>query len=178
VLALWIISGIIAVFVLVLLIPVDFVFGFKTEDQAAGRARVEWLFGAVRKTIGGKNGKPAARNRRSQILARLRNRSMLSLGRRLLRALKVHRLNGVVRLGLDDPASTGMAYGIAQLFLACVPLPPGSDFRIEPDFCGLTFEADVEGRVRVYPLRVLGIMLAYLFSREGRHAVRKMATAR
>jgi hypothetical protein len=178
VLILYIIVGLIAGFALILLIPVDFVFRLRTEGEPAASARVEWLFGMAKKEIVRKKKKPAAKKRRQEgIVTRLRRRVVLGLVKRLLRAVEFNRLNGFIRLGLDDPASTGIVYGICQFLLTFASLPPGSDFRVEPDFNELAFRADVEGRVRVIPLQVTGITLGFVFSPEGWHALKQSIRA-
>lgn len=176
-LALYIAAGVIVLLVVVLAIPADVVFRFNTEGEPPTTARVELFFGMAKKEVTRKKKKPAAKKRPQEgIVKRLRRRAILGLVRRLIRAIRFKRLNGVVRFGLDDPASTGIAYGISQALISVVSLPAGSDFRIEPDFSGPSFQANVEGRVCIYPLQVTGSTLGYLFSREGRRAVRKLAT--
>lgn len=174
-LALYIVIGFLGLIVLVLAVPVDFVFRFSTEGEPRASVRVEWFFGIAKKEIVRKKKKPAAKKRPQEGIIRwLRRRAVLGLVRRLIKAVRFNRLNGVIRLGLDDPASTGIAYGIAQSLISVVSLPPGSDFRLVPVFSSPTFQADVEGRVRVYPLQAAAITLGYLFSREGWHAVRRL----
>ena len=178
-LALYIATGVIALLLVILAIPVDFVFRLNTEGEPVARARVELLFGMTRKEIARKKKKPTAKKRPQEgLVKRLRRRAILGLVRRLIKAVRFRRLNGVIRLGLDDPASTGIVYGIAQALISFVSLPPGSDFSLVPDFSSPSFQADVEGRVRVYPLQAAGITLRYLFSREGRRTIRRLAVAR
>jgi hypothetical protein len=179
VLVLYFIAGALILVMVALAIPVDFVFRLNTEGEPVARARVELFFGMAKKEIARKKKKAAAKKRPQEgIVKRARRRVILGLVRRLIKAIRFRRLNGVIRLGLDDPASTGIVYGIAQALISFVSLPPGSDFSLVPDFSGPSFQADVEGRVRVYPLQAAGIMLRYLFSREGWHTVRQLAAAR
>ena len=176
-LAVYIVAGVLASAVLLLAVPLDVVFQLRTEGGPLARARLEWFFGMARKEVKRPKGKPAAKRKREPIAKRVRRRVVVGLVRRLMRAVRFRNLDGTVTLGLGDPASTGMAYGFAQAAIS-VALPPWSEFQLVPDFAGESFEADVEGRVRVYPLKAAGIMIAYVFSREGRAAVRKLATGR
>lgn len=76
-----------------------------------------------------------------------------ALIRQLLRTLRI-RPHSTLRIGLDDPAQTGILYG--RLCALALPL------RIEPVFTGTAFALHLQGRF--IPLRILWSLLAYSFS--------------
>ena len=68
----------------------------------------------------------------------------------LLRLLRPTEVHARIRLGLDDPASTGAAAGLVCA-LTSLATRPHWDVRFEPDFIGPTLHGSAELRWLVRP---------------------------
>jgi hypothetical protein len=186
VLALYVIAGIVLFIVLVLSIPVDMTLDLEATERAGTKMRVGWLFGLFWKDIRGRRRKkkPVKKGRKGfmSFLSVLRVRGLpegiLRLARRVFGRIKVGRMDVDIRLGLDDPADTGMMYSV--LWPVLVPVNPFGpmNFRLEPVFEEPTFEASLHGRVRVYPIQMVGSLLRFVFSPTGLRAIKAMAVSR
>jgi hypothetical protein len=185
VLALYIIAGIILFIILVLSIPVDMALELEATERAGSKMRVGWLFGLFWKDIRGrKRKKPVKREKRDMryFLSVLRVRGLpggiLKLARRMLGRLKVGQMDIDIRLGLDDPADTGMVYSVLWPVLIPVGALGPVNFRFEPAFDEPAFDASVHGKVRVYPIQMVGPVLRFVFSPTGLRAIRAMVVSR
>ncbi|MBN1857508.1 MAG: DUF2953 domain-containing protein [Dehalococcoidia bacterium] len=92
-------------------------------------------------------------------------RSIERLVRRLLRSPRVRLLYADIRVGLDDPADTALVIGpLSQAAMFADMWSPYS-FRVTPVF-GDTAMLEGEGAldVRLYPIRVIVPVVAFLFS--------------
>jgi hypothetical protein len=191
VLALYIVAGILLVIVLVLSIPVDLVFDFRTGRDGKATLKVEWFFGLVGKRLlpQKKTQRPRKpRKKRRGVgsflsyisLARTRGvvPAFIKLVRRMLGSLHIRQFNADLRLGLDDPADMGIVYGL--LWPAFVlPIRSGpATLRIEPVFDSPTFEAALQGKVRVFPAEVVTNALRFVFSPAGLRLIKLMAVLR
>jgi hypothetical protein len=184
-LALYIAGGVIVVLVCMLLVPLRVTFRLNTTGAPPASGRAEWLFGLVKRDIMGRPAARPATGKTKPATARRRRlpgfgsmNALAALSARLLRALRFERLDGFLRFGLDDPASTGIAFGWLQAALAVACLPPGSNLQIQPDFTEPVLEADIEGKMSVVPLRVAGIMGRFAMTRDGRRALGQLRAMR
>ena len=75
-------------------------------------------------------------------LLRLAKKSII----RILKHILPRRLNGTLRFGFNDPATTGIVTGAAAIFYPKYQ----KHFHLEPDFQESCFEADCEGRGRIH----------------------------
>ena len=181
-LVLYIAAGIIVFLTLSLLIPIDFVFDLKTRREPLFSLRASWLFGLVGRDLHKRAQKGVRQKKRKYSFRRLRQigtdlktlSALIKLAKSLVCSIKVKRLSGHLKLGFEDPADTGLAFGLIQPLFACFSLPASADFRIEPDFSTSVLEGEAEGRLRIYPLRVTGVMLKFICSREGRYAIKRL----
>ena len=184
-LALYIIAGIVLFVVLVLSIPVDMVLDLEATERAGTKMRVGWLFGLFWKDIRGRRRKKPVKKERKDFmsfLSVLRVRGLpegiLRLIRRMFGRIKVGQMDVDIRLGLDDPADTGMIYSV--LWPLLVPVNPFGpvNFRVEPIFDEPAFETSLHGRIRVYPIQMVGPVLRFIFSPTGFRAIRTMVVSR
>ncbi len=184
-LALYIIAGIVLFVVLVLFIPVDMALNLEAHESVKARMRVGWLFGLVQKDMRQRRKKKPEKKRKENIkpiLSVLRTkglpRGLLKLAGQMLSCLKVRELDAGLRVGLDDPVDTAMMYS-----LLCPALVPLSSFgpvrlRMEPVFDEPTFEASLYGKVRLYPIQTVGLLLRFILSPTGWRTVRVMVVSR
>jgi hypothetical protein len=187
VLALYIVAGIVLFIIGVLSIPVDMMLDIDSAGGEKAKMRMGWLFGLVwRDMRRRKKRKPekVKKERRDirPFLSLLRIRGLptkaLRLARQMLGLLKVKRLDADLRVGLDDPADTAMLWSV--LWPALIPLNSYGPmiFRVEPAFGEAAFEVNVQGRVRLIPIQMVGPVLRFFVSREGWRLVRSMVVAR
>jgi hypothetical protein len=91
---------------------------------------------------------------------------LVGLARRLVAQTQVRRFEVNARVGLDDPADTGILYGaLAPLF---VSLDAGSRWSrscvFEPEFSRECLEMSASGRLTLLPLRYLLVIGGFLMS--------------
>lgn len=91
-------------------------------------------------------------------------RSLVGVGRRLLRALAPKDLRLWVRFGLGDPAATAWLWSACSLARASGHFGAGSRIEVDADFGEAGLEIDGGGTVRIVPLAILAIVLAYLLT--------------
>jgi hypothetical protein len=181
VLALYIIAGIILFVILVLSIPVDMAFAFEAHQDVKATMRVGWLFGLVWKDIRRRRKKkPKKKKERSMkpLLSALRTRGLLrrllKLARQLLSCLKVRQLDADFRVGLDDPVDTGIMCSV--LWPALVPINwfGPMRFRMEPAFDEPAFEGSLHGKIRLFPIQMVGPLLCFVLSPTGLRTLKLM----
>ncbi len=156
------------------------------------RGKILWLFGAIQFPVGGGDqsrgtGGPGRTPKRKKRRAKKTGRSVriapsdipiatrvvLTLIRRVIRSFSVT-VDGELRLGLNDPADTGVLWGegyaLAQRVVASTGL------NIYPCFDRATLDFRGSATVRVIPLALFVPVLQAALSREGRmlfHSIRK-----
>lgn len=185
-LALYIVVGIVLLVVLVLSIPVDTAFDVDGPGGARSRTRIGWLFGLLWKDVGRKRKKAPKKKKKERkgfaFLSLLMTRGvatgLLKLVRRIFSRIKVRDLDARLRIGLDDPADTGMLY--SALWPALIPLTyTGSTrVRMELSFEEPALELAARGRIRVFPIRMVWPMLAFALSPAGLRMMKRMVVRR
>jgi len=184
VLAVYIIAGIILLLILMLSIPVEIAFDLEIPGEAKSRVRVGWLFGLVWKEIGRGRKKPKRKKKRGlkPFLSLLRTRGLpgklLKLARQILSRVKVRQLDADLRIGLDDPVDTGMLCSLMWPALVSLNSSGPVKVRIEPSFAEPALEASVHGRVRLFPIEMVGSLLCFVLSPAGLRAARLMVVSR
>lgn len=179
--------------VALLAIPIDVVFAVQRDERFEGRVTIGWLFGLARVPVGPpharakpKKAKPArvhrGPHRPHKVSAMLRSegflRRLVRLLRRLAGRIHVRRLRLYLRLGLDDPADTGQLWGVVGPLAWAAPVPTGADLAIEPEFTGATFQFNGEGAVRIVPIEILALLIAFALSPVTWRALRAPGTGR
>ena len=176
--------GSLAVFIiLVLCVPLDMVFHAGSYEKPKFRMRLAWLFGLVSKELekGKKKpkekrevaeGKPKRRKRgiRARTIFKiLRTKGLLrrlgGLIRDTLSRLKIRDLGANVRVGLDDPADTGLLFAVigpATSFLSSsfrhrIRVEPS--FEDEPVFAGYLY-----GTAGLRPIQLVPPFIRFVFS--------------
>jgi hypothetical protein len=139
-----------AAILLIVPVRVDLELDMAAEPSGRSvRAQVRWLFFAWRSGTP-RRGRPertrrthyGRRLRPRRVLAAIRTRGFLGRTRRLagdlMRALAPRTVEGWVRFGLEDPASTGALFGAAHA-AASVAQATGWTLRLDPEFSGPAF---------------------------------------
>jgi hypothetical protein len=162
-----------------LAIPVEIAFSVQRREMFNKTISIGWLFGVVRATLPMNGTKPSSDRRKKKkknggkdrgrrAIAIARNTSfrqrLLKLFKDILGATRVSGLTLRARLGLDDPADTGMLWGFVGPLASLLASIRSAAIRIEPEFMCETFELDSEGKVRIIPIQYIFIMVGFILS--------------
>ena len=101
-------------------------------------------------------------------------RGLLKLSRRILSGIRVRHLDARVRIGLDDPAATGILY--SALWPVLVPLTNNSSakVRMELSFEEPALDVIARGRIWVFPIQMVWSVLLFVLSPTGLRAMKLM----
>jgi hypothetical protein len=181
----FLLAGLVGLGILLLAVPVSVDFRVQGIEPFSGHVGVRWMFGLVRLRLPfpGAGSSPrrreevpkaprdgdgsAPRGRGRNVLAALRQgafrRRVQRLVGDLVRAVHVHRVRLLMRLGLGDPADTGRLWALVGPVNA-VARWRDVDIRIEPDFLEPVLEFEADGRVDVVPLRFVVLVVGFALS--------------
>ncbi len=154
-----------------LAIPVDLLFYLKKDETLVYRAELCILFGLL--TIDmtkqdqkiGKSTSPKKQKREkkprlpSWVESKRFIKRFMRLIMDLLHTLQIKELSMHWHIGLDDPADTGMMLGILQPILL-----PWKNATLRADFQEAIFEGYCKAHIRLFPIRIIGYILAFIFS--------------
>jgi len=192
---LWVIvtlASLAVILVLVLSVPFDMAFQVSVPGRPRFRIKLLWLFGLVSKEITGekkpeekkevvqKRQKPGAGRRRFRdILAILRTRGLLRQLRVLIgdifSRLKIRDLAADFRVGLGDPAETGLLFALIGPTTFCLSSSFPLQIRVQPSFADeATFEGYSCGAVRLCPIQLVIPFLRFVFSLATVRMVKKL----
>ena len=111
------------------------------------------------------------------ILSIIRTRGLMGSLKRFLKglagAIRVRRFRARLRMGLEDPADTGMAAGYLWSMIGCLESLHPLDVRIEPSFHEEVLEGEVEGALRIWPALCVLPLLRFSISRPMHRAARQ-----
>jgi hypothetical protein len=155
---------------LLLALPVDLNFSLEKEETLKYRAELGLFFGLLSVDVTPKAGRPAAKarpKRRRRTKSRLGSvlgneasfKRFIRLMRDLRRSFRIRELTLHCRVGLGDPAQTGMLMGVLHPLLL-----PGRDITLTADFQEAVFEGRCSARIRLLPVQVVGSLLAFAVS--------------
>jgi hypothetical protein len=172
-------------------------------DKAAGRParklNVYWWFGRLRVPIrssapatAGKAPKAVAKKPRPRrdhraprvqtIMAFLGSDGLIARVawtlRRLAQVFVIKKARLHVRFGLDDPADTGMLYGyVSPLIALCAAAGPDR-IVVTPEFAQAEWGYRAQFKAEFVPLRIVAVLLRFVFAREVRAALWRAWKAR
>ncbi len=183
------IAGLAALFILVLCVPLGIMLRLDIYGRPRFRLKLTWLFGLVRKEVSkgkekpGKKekpeekkvmveGRPKTKRRRGGtklIFNLLRTeglpRQIKNLVTGIFRALKIGDFGADFRIGLGNPADTGLlfaAIGPAVLWLSSA-FP--HRLRMQPSFADeAVFEGYLHGALSLRPILLISPVLGFVFS--------------
>lgn len=156
-------------FVLILLsIPVDLGFYLKKDETLEYQAELCLLFGLLtidmtqktRKiTLPKKQKKEKNLHLSSLVESKRFIKQLMRLIKDIFHELQIKELRMHWHFGLGDPADTGMLLGLLQPALL-----PWKNATLSGDFQEAVLEGYCKAEVRIFPIRILGYMLAFIFS--------------
>lgn len=137
--------------------------------------KLVWLFGLVSKEISREEkaaeGKPEPGRRRvgaKTVFLLLRTRGLLeqlkSLLKDILGCFKIRHLVANFRVGLDDPADTGLFFAFVGPVAHFLNSSFSHEIRVQPAFDKAVFEGFSHGTVKLRPIRLFPPLLRFAFS--------------
>lgn len=183
-----------ALLVLLLCIPLDLALRFDSDRRPKFSMKLVWLFGLVRTEA--RRQKPAEKEVIAErkpklgeqenvirvIFKVLRTKDMpgqiTHLLRSIFRHLKIRDLVANLKIGLDNPADTGLLFAlIAPLSLFASFLP--YQIKIEPSFTANFFlQGHFSGVIRTQPIHLVGSFIGFVFSLPVVRAVKTLALSK
>ena len=185
----WILAtvlGILLFFVILLSVPVDLIFCLEKEADFKSRVRVGWLFGLVGKGISVKEKKPEKEEKKKgnikPVIAMLKTRGfpqkLLRFFRDVFQHLNVHELKLYFRIGLGDPAETGMLFAAVGPAMVYTRSLTSLDIQIEPDFVQEKLRGYCKGDMRALPIQFVKPLIFLVFLPTTIRAIKTMVAAR
>ena len=186
-----------ALLVALLAIPVSLRFDVAWDKTLRKDIHLQWAFGLLSVQLApGKTEEhepkakaPAPKRPRAERKASKRKRNVLGalrlkpVRRRIVRfvadlwrAVQKRDLSLRMRVGLGDPADTGRLWALVGPLAGWLSTLRDAAVTIEPEFFEPTVEIETHGHIRVVPLRVLGIVIAFALSPAAWQGLRAMRT--
>jgi len=182
---LWVVislASLAVILIFVLCVPLDMTLHADVYGKPKLRLKLSWLFGLVSKEVTrGKEPKEKkklvkekrkpreGKRRLRDILEILRTRGLLSQLKRLLSdvlsRLKIRDLIADFRVGLGDPADTGLLFALIGPATFWLNSSLSHQIRVQPSFEGEgVFEGYSHGVVRLRPIQLVIPFLRFAFS--------------
>ena len=182
-----VVFGVFLFFVLLLTIPFDLTFYVEKDIDFKSRVRVGWMFNLIGKDIKWKKKpkkeKPKKKKRRrvKPFIAMLRARGFL---RRLLRFVRdifrnshVREFRAYLRIGLSDPADTGMLFAVIAPTIVRLGAFTPLDIQIIPNFEQEGLNGYIKGNLRLFPIQIFTVMGLFAFSPATIGAIKALVSA-
>ena len=176
-------ASLVVLIILILCVPIDMSFHMEVYGRPKFKMRLVWLFGLVHKELGRKKREPdeneeVTKGRPKRTKWRIKARTILQiiktkgLLRRLggllrdtISRLRIKEFRANFRVGLDDPADTGLLFAVigpATFFLSSYL---HHQIRVEPSFEDeAVLEGYLYGTVRLRPIRLIPPFIRFIFS--------------
>lgn len=172
----WIVTTLLIILlflILLLFIPIDLTFHVEKEETLKSILRVKWLFGLMGKNIGGSKRKSKPKKKKGRrnpraFLEVLKARDFLPrfLGfiSDVSRLMNIRKLKLYLRIGLGDPADTGIFFATAGPTMVFLSRFPSIDIQIEPDFEQESLRCHLQGDLRIIPIKIIKPVILLFFS--------------
>ena len=187
--AIAVLASLAVLLVFLLCVPVDMVLHLDKNGRPRLRLRLSWLFGLVSKEItrGKKQPKEKkakdkqergkSRQGRRFIFQILGTKGLLQQFKNLIKGmlsrLKIRNLAVNLKVGLDDPADTGLLFAVIGPIVSFLPY----DITVQPSFTGeATWEGYSRGKIRIRPIQLIPPLLKFIFSPATIRAIKTVVT--
>lgn len=190
-------AAIVLLLVGLLAIPITLDIRLAWDDRLRDEVTLRWAFGLVRVPIRSRRNKPSdADTKKPEKPAKRRGRTkrkrinvirvlqQKASRRRLFRFLKdlwnavaKHDVSLRLRLGLGDPADTGLLWSVVGPLSGYLTTLENASILIEPDFFETVLELEGSGRLRVVPLHVIVLVTGLFLSPAIHKSIRQAKTA-
>jgi len=182
-------ASLVALFLFILSVPLDLAFRADIDGRTRYNLKLVWLFGLVKRELGRRRRKakpPKAKRKRQGAgiaLGVLRTQGLIRQVRTLVadvfKSLSIRQLNADFRIGLGNPADTGLLFAFIGPAFVFINPPSRCRINLEPSFAD---EAVLEGQsqavVRLLPIRLLIPGLRFFLSLPVLRAIKKVAWSR
>ena len=191
------VAGLVGLAVFVLSVPLEAVLNLDTSRRPKLSMRLVWLFGLVSKELGGEKEEAAGKKVREKeqkkkgrravdprtALKLLRARGLpgkvMRLVRGILGQLRIRELAANLRLGLGDPADTGLLFAVITPAIPFLNLTPRCQIRVQPCFHDeLVFEGHIRGALSLQPVRLVRPLAGFVFSMPALRAMKVLVRSR
>ena len=176
-----ILAGLAGLIVFVLCVPLDAVLNLDTSQKPKFKMRMVWLFGLISKELSRKKKEPKEKKLPEEKLKKkrgpgfstflkiLRTKGLLKQIKDLLKGIlcqfKIKELVVNLKLGLDDPADTGLLFALIGSARPFMSLPSQYQIRVQPSsYNGAAFEGYLHGVLRLQPIKLLRPFIGFVFS--------------
>ena len=184
------------ILILVLSVPLDMAVQVSVPRKPRFRVKLVWLFGLVskeitrrkkpeekKKVVKDKRKPGEGRRKFKNIFKILRTRGLLKqlkvLLRDILGCLKIRDLTADFRVGLGDPADTGLLFALIGPTTFWLSSSSYHRIRVQPSFADEpTFEGHLSGAVRLRPIQLVIPLLKFVFSLATVRVVKKLVLAK
>lgn len=170
-----VIGGLLALFIFLLWVPLDFILNAEVYERPQVRLKFSWLFGLISREISGQKRKPAEGRKKRRlgnivtVFKVLGTRGLPGRIKTLVKeVLSCFRFRDIVadfQVGLGDPADTGLLFAVlgpANVFLGSSHL---HQINFQPSFGDdVVFEGYSRGRIRLRPVRLVPPVIKFVFS--------------
>lgn len=189
-----VVLALLALVIGLLCIPVYADFAIDRYESTRSRIKISWLFGLLRKEPGkhkkapseekrdGRAGKASQRARVFTRIARVDGfpRRTGKFTRDIVKQVRLLEINAQGRFGLEAAAETGTLFSIIGSIIGSSSSPrvPHWWIWLGPAIDDRVIEGTVSGKARVFPIRLLPPVISFLFSAQGRKAIRAYLSAR
>lgn len=181
----WIIAvvfgGLFALIVFILWVPLDFTITIDVYEKPKIRLKLIWLFGLISKEIPGARKKRAEKQKGEKgrlklrwgdigfILKTLRTKGLLRNIRKLVKSvfscLRFRDMETDFRIGLGDPANTGLLFAFIGPAAAGIGAANISRISLQPSFeDNPTLEGYSHGTAMMRPIRLVLPLMRFTFS--------------
>lgn len=174
-----------ALLLFLLCVPLELVFELEVNGRAKFGLRLVWFFGLISQEV--KKGKKKPKEEKDKVADQrkpaggkkkagdiktvfqiLRTRGLLRhvirLFRGIIRSFRIKELSVNLRLGLDNPADTGLLFAVIG---PAMPFLSSSRFHqvaLEPSFGGAVCQGSLRGVVGLQPVRLIPPVTGFIFS--------------
>jgi hypothetical protein len=169
------------VVVLLLAVPLTINFYLHWNQGLSGHVQLGWANGHLHTEIpiqpGARKAKSKPKRKDKQRSSKpsgisgktlLRNKPfrdrVMGYIRETWKAIEKRELKLLARIGLDDPADTGMLWSVLGPLGAILATSRNSEISLQPDFLDPVFELQSSGRIRIIPLQLLYLTTRLLLS--------------
>jgi hypothetical protein len=194
--AITVLASLAVLITLLLCVPLDLVFRTNIDGRPKFSMRLVWLFGLVSHELRRGKKKPEGKTTIEQkqkgrdwiwgirvTFEVLRTKGLVrrfvSLAKRIRRNIKIKELVANFKVGLDNPADTGLLFAfMAPVNLILSHFSP-HQISIEPLFTGETIiEGHLYGALKLRPIQLAAPLMGFAFSLPTLRAVKKLVLSK
>lgn len=176
-----VLAGLFGLFVLLISIPFDFKFRFDSSQSPPFGFRFSWFFGLVNIDVSDTRKKPPRKQTKPGKIKKKKGPSgirilrlitkpliwkALFFMREVFRSLHFRQIDACIKMGLGEPADTGVMFGLIHATLPVFAGPCQKQIRLIPDFGDeALLKGSSSGIIRLWPIEILSRTVKFVFSK-------------